>query len=1253
MFLVSTVIKALALICYFIIVLLTLKSNTERRIRRYFNIYLSGMMIWQLSSLIAMLSKDTATALFWYKLLTVGISLQSFLLFPFTRAFLHIQRQKVLTYLSYGLCIVISASLLFGIQFEKLVPGKGGYYIPEFSTMMYLMAPIAYFFWGYSVFNLIHGHIKEQSPLQKNRIKYPLVGALLVFVGTASNLTPLQDYPIDIICNLINALLIGYAVIRYRLLDIRIALKRSFFYLISLLALLGIYILSVFALQKIFQDSFKYSSFWAGVISLLIVLSIFLVLTRRKEIQNFFTSLFFKEKLTYQKVLENFTRRANSTLDIDILVNLFVTTVFDTMRVNCSMIMLLDKDREQYSLRKRQCVPSIAFEDFTISEQDPFIRQIMGSGKPIWKEETRIDPYYSHLLEESELVLTKPEISIIVPILHKESQMGLLIVGEKLSGELYTDDDMRFLITITNITATAIANSLSYKEIERRLSEQTLLFVLSKTLGKSIELETVIDSVLKILIYFLNLDYCAIITFADSNSHTSFFSTGFSITSRKEIEQFCAAIGKKPEKVKRNGSGILLDVNETFANRDDLSKVDRDMLLSSIYVLLEHDDNLMGLMVMSNWIGSGREEQRLDILRTILAIVTQGLMMHQTVSDLASMKSYNENIIESINTMGDMLIVFGYDGKIRRVNEATCNRLGYRERELKGKDIGIIFKKKDSILTDMKERQSIKNLEITFLTQRGESVFVLFSSTIMENSAGETEEIVGMARDITNIKETEKKYRSLFEEVKDVVFSADLNGQLLDINPAGLELLEFSSEKEALETNLKDTIFSEKTAYDTFCAKLKKDGYVRNYELSLMNRKGKEVNVILTANVIRNTAGEITAYRGIMKDITEQRALQRQLIQAQKMESIGTLAGGVAHDFNNIMTAILGYASIMKMNITDDHPFSNYLNTIESSANRAAQLTNQLLAFARAGKHNVKVFNINTIVKETVDLIKETFNRSINIESSLGEELPFIEGDANQIQQIIMNLCVNARDAMPDGGMLTVRTDAARITRRYVESHLGAKKGDYVRLTVSDTGVGIDERIIGRIFDPFFTTKGPGEGTGLGLSVVYGVVKNHGGYIDARSKLGEGSIFEIFFPVARGVRAEEKEEEREPPTGKHEMILIIDDEETVRSLAKEILEKYGYRTLLASDGEEGVALFRKNRSKVKLVIIDMIMPKLNGLETYQVITKIDPDAKAVLSTGYDHSERVKEILDSGVKGFIKKPYNVRELLSQVRNVLDS
>jgi two-component system cell cycle sensor histidine kinase/response regulator CckA len=289
---------------------------------------------------------------------------------------------------------------------------------------------------------------------------------------------------------------------------------------------------------------------------------------------------------------------------------------------------------------------------------------------------------------------------------------------------------------------------------------------------------------------------------------------------------------------------------------------------------------------------------------------------------------------------------------------------------------------------------------------------------------------------------------------------------------------------------------------------------------------------------------------------------------------------------------------------------------------------------------------------ETVNLIKETFNRSIRIESDLEDDPPLTEGDVNQIQQIIMNLCVNARDAMPDGGTLTVRTDAASITQEYVDSHLGAKTGDYVRLTVTDTGIGINESIIQRIFDPFFTTKGPGEGTGLGLSVVYGVVKNHGGYIDAKSKTGEGTTFEIFFPVVTGVKIEEEEKTAEAPTGNGELILIIDDEETIRGLARDILEKNGYRTILAHDGEEGLALFGMHHQEIALVIIDMIMPKLGGLETFELMREMVPEVKTMLSTGYSHSEKVQKILDSGVMDFIKKPYNVHELLIKVRHVLD-
>ncbi|MBN2323456.1 MAG: PAS domain S-box protein [Spirochaetes bacterium] len=1253
----AIIIKIIAFISYGTLALLTGKSNTEIRVRQFFFIYLASMILWQFTSLIITSCKSPNIAIFWYNLQFSSGGLQSILFFPLTRAFLRIKKQRIWAYSSYLTSLFLIVISVLGFAVKEVYIGKAGYYIPEFTNTVYIMVFVMYFYWGFGVFNLIRGLQREKSPLQRNRIRYPLLGAIMVMAGAASNFTNLQDYPVDSICNLINAILIGYAVIRYRLLDIRIALKRSLLYLVSLLCLIGIYVVSMFALQSVFQDRFRYSSFWAGIIALLVVISLFLVIVRRKTIQMFFTSLLFKEKITYQKALEEFTRKAGATLDFDILMNLFVSTVLETVKLNFAGLMLLDNDRREYSIRKRLFLDSITPRDFTIEKNNELVLWVMNSGKPLWKEEMKIDPLYSNLLPECDRIFADDYISLIVPIIHKQNPMGLLVIGEKTNGDLYTDDDLRFLTTISNITATAFANSLSYNEVERQLSEQTLLFVLSKTFGRSGRLDIVMDSILKILIYFLNLDYCVIVSFTGESGVTSYFSSGLSGEAKNEIETLTRKITKKPGLITHDETGLLLDMEHIETTNpsktpDGLLK-DSHIMRSSLNAILEQDKKPLGLIVMSNWLGDLENTQRLDTLRTIIAIISQGLLMHQTFSDLANMKSYNENIIESINTMGDMLIVFGFDGRIQSVNRATCGRLGYRESELVGNDIGKITDQKIIIINRLKNRRSIINYETTFVANDGTSVFVLFSGSIMADSETKTEQIVAMARDITDIKETEEKYRTLFEEVKDIVFSCKTDGSFLYINPAGVELFEFPSMESLLQANLRNDLFSDESIYSRFSDELLKNGFIRNFELSLKNYQGIEINVIVSANVIRDPSGRITAYRGIMKDVTEQRQLQQQLIQAQKMESIGTLAGGVAHDFNNIMCAILGYASIMKMNMETEHPFFNYLNTIESSANRAAQLTNQLLAFARAGKHNVKVLDINTIVNETVNLIKETFNRSIKIECDLAEGPPLIEGDANQIQQIVMNLCVNARDAMPDGGTLTIRTDAASISQEYVDSHLGSKTGDYVQLTVTDTGIGIDESIIRRIFDPFFTTKGPGEGTGLGLSVVYGVVKNHGGYIDARSTAGKGTAFDIFFPVVTGVRIEEEKKTEEAPTGKGELILVIDDEETVRGLTRDILEKNGYRTLLAHDGEEGVALFRAHHREIALVIIDMIMPKLGGLETFKLIRETSPHAKTVLSTGYDHSEKIQEMLDSGVMDFIKKPYKVNELLLQIRHVLDS
>jgi PAS domain S-box-containing protein len=1247
----AIIIKIIALLSYVILALLTLKSDTGINVRRFFFIYLFGMIFWQFTSLMVNFSEGPSAALFWYNLLLAGFGFQSVLYFPFTRAFLKIRKQKILAYISCFFCVVILLYGLSGVGYKNVSIGRGGYYVPEYSLLLYPLIVVGYFFWIFGVFNLVRGLVREQSALGRNRIFYPLAGAVLVMIGAASNMTMLKDYPIDIICNLINAILIGYAVIRYRLLDIRIALKRSSLYIAALVFLIGIYIVSVFALQNAFQDRFRYSSFWAGVAALLVVISIFAVISRKKAIQTFFTSLLFKEKITYQKALEVFTRKASATLDFDILMNLFISTIFETVKVNCATSMLLDNDRREYTIQKQLSLKTIMPYNFTIDKNSELVQWVMNSGKPLWREEVKINPLYNNLLAESDHFFADEYVSLMVPIIHKQKPMGLLVVGEKTSGDLYTDDDLMFLTTMSNITATALANSISYNEVERRLSEQTLLFVLSKTFGRSMRLDIVMDSVLKILIYFLNLDYCAIVSFMEKSGVTSYFSSGLPEEEKSEIETVARKIAKEPGLIMRDETDLLLDVPHLSTEDHGLLK-DTHIMRSSLNAILEQDKRPLGLIVMSDWIGGLENAQRLDTLRTIIAITSQGLLMHQTFSDLENMKSYNENIIESINTMGDMLIVFGFDGRIQSVNRATCDRLRYKKIELVGKDIGKITDKKKTIISRLKNRRSIINYETTLVAKDGTSVFVLFSGSIMVDNAVRTEQIVAMARDITDIKETEEKYRILFEEVKDVVFSCKTDGSFLYINPAGVELFEFPSMEALLQANLRNDMFSDESTYVRFSDDLMTNGFIRNFELNLKNFRGKEINVMVSANVIHDPSGRITAYRGIMKDITEQRQLQQQLIQAQKMESIGTLAGGVAHDFNNIMCAILGYASIMKMNMETDHPFFNYLNTIESSANRAAQLTNQLLAFARTGKHNVKVLDINAIITETVNLIKETFDRSIIIECDLEEDPPLIEGDANQIQQIVINLCVNARDAMPDGGTLTIRTDAASITQEYTDSHLGSKTGDYMRLTVTDTGIGIDKSIIQRIFDPFFTTKGPGEGTGLGLSVVYGVVKNHGGYIDTRSKAGKGTTFAIFFPVVTGVKIEEEKKTDEAPTGNGELILVIDDEETVRDLVRDILEKNGYRTILAADGKEGVALFRTHHQDIALVIIDMIMPKLGGLETFELLRETAPEVKTVLSTGYNHSEKVQEILDSGVMDFIKKPYKVHELLLHIRRVLD-
>jgi PAS domain S-box-containing protein len=395
--------------------------------------------------------------------------------------------------------------------------------------------------------------------------------------------------------------------------------------------------------------------------------------------------------------------------------------------------------------------------------------------------------------------------------------------------------------------------------------------------------------------------------------------------------------------------------------------------------------------------------------------------------------------------------------------------------------------------------------------------------------------------------------------------------------------------------------------------------------------------------------GQDPALLCFVQDISERRGLQVQLFRAQKMEAIGTLAGGIAHDFNNLLAGILGYVSILQVGKEPGTQDYEHLQTIEQQIDSARGLTRQLLGFARGGTYEMKPWDLNQIVRGAVDLLGGT-KREIEVVLDLQDEECVADCDRGQIEQVLINLFVNASQAMPGGGTLTVRTGQ----RDYPEDltkPFGLPAGSYVEVEVQDTGIGMDEVTQTRIFDPFFTTKDLGGGSGLGLASVYGILKNHGGLIRVQSQLGKGSTFTCGLPRSKAsVIAKEKRRLKGTHKGQG-TVLVVDDQEIIRTVSKAMLEMIGYGVLKAESGEEGVAIFQENRDKIKLVLLDMIMPGMNGKETFQRLRAMDPNIPVLLASGYSLEGEVDELLAEGCNGFIQKPFNVAKLAEKISQVL--
>jgi two-component system, cell cycle sensor histidine kinase and response regulator CckA len=395
--------------------------------------------------------------------------------------------------------------------------------------------------------------------------------------------------------------------------------------------------------------------------------------------------------------------------------------------------------------------------------------------------------------------------------------------------------------------------------------------------------------------------------------------------------------------------------------------------------------------------------------------------------------------------------------------------------------------------------------------------------------------------------------------------------------------------------------------------------------------------------------GAVTGIVMIKRDTTRMKTLEDQLIQSQKMEAVGTLAGGIAHDFNNLLMGIQGRVSLMLHDLDDLHPHYEHLKHIETYINNASGLTGQLLGYARGGKYQVRTTDLNRLIQKQIEIFART-KKEITTKVDYDSRLPMVAVDRNQMQQVLLNLFVNAWQAMPEGGSLHIRTAYVRLDENFSQTYK-VKRGGYVQLTVSDSGVGMDEKTRLRIFEPFFTTKAMGRGTGLGLASVYGIIKNHAGYIEVTSKPGQGTSFQIYLPATDakdGATADGAATE----SGGRKRILVVDDEAMVLEVCRDMLEKLGYAVLAVDSGEKAVDLVSRNDKKIDLVLLDIIMPGLSGGETFDRLKSVKPDLKILLASGYSLDTKATAIMNRGCDGFIQKPYTLKNLTEKIQSILN-
>ena len=613
----------------------------------------------------------------------------------------------------------------------------------------------------------------------------------------------------------------------------------------------------------------------------------------------------------------------------------------------------------------------------------------------------------------------------------------------------------------------------------------------------------------------------------------------------------------------------------------------------------------------------------------------------------------------------DMIAVVDMEGRRIYNSLAYQKVLGYSPEELKNSSGFEQIHPEDRTKVQEAAREASrtghgKTLEYRIRRKDGAWRVLESTSSVILGSKGEPEKLVIVNRDVTERKETvealrqsELSFRSMVEEAPYGIYRVTEDGEFLRVNPALQKMLGHETGEELLKSNLGLDVFRHPADFERLVELLGSVGEFKDVEVDWKRKDGTPITVRCSGRRIDKRQGADTYFEAFAEDITERRVLERQLRMAAKMEAVGRLSGGIAHDFNNLLGVIIGYSQVLRRRLGPDNPLHEHAEEVEKAGQRAVSLTRQLLAFSRQQILTPVVLNLNSLVSDMQKMLPRLLGEDIAVSINLQSELGSVKADQGQIEQVVMNLAVNARDAMPEGGKLVIETSNVELDHLYARHHPGAKPGSYVKLTVTDSGIGMSAETLAHIFEPFFTTKEVGKGTGLGLATVYGVVKQSGGYVWVDSAPGKGASFQIYLPRIEetATPAAAGPSQVENLRGS-ETVLLVEDADALRKLAQSFLSEHGFQVLTAPNGEEALEAARNHSGSIHLLLTDVVMPGMNGKALADKLLAKWPSLKVVYISGYTDSFIAGHgVLEEGTH-LLHKPFTEEALILKIREVLD-